>query len=46
MEKFEQQITSVVATSHHKWPYENLDKEISIAFSTREDRKDINEKTV
>ena len=39
MEKFEQQITSVVATSHHKWPYENLYKEISFAFSTREGRK-------
>ena len=37
--KFEQQITIVVATSHHKRPYENLDKEISFAFSTREGRK-------
>ena len=35
--QFEQQITSVVATSHHKWPYENLAKEISFAFCTTED---------
>ena len=29
----------MVATYHHKWPYENLDEKIFFAFNIREGRK-------